>query len=148
MKPVNTRGAVKLMEDLFPKFRLARDSPGMSDLGSYWSYMTWQIIVRRRKAFLKELMVYWKQVLDKSLSLYCLPDPGVQQNRGHNIKHRVFYSKFTHQLVSQAQQIIFIHFLCNFLWESLVNERHSFVEEKLMATIKRFLSVQHMHNKA
>lgn len=77
MKPVNTTGAVKLMEEVFPKLRLPRDSYGVNDLGSYWSYMTWEIIVRRRKAFLKELMVYWKQVLDRSLNL-CLPASGVQ----------------------------------------------------------------------
>lgn len=131
MKPVNTAVAVKLKEEILPKFRLPGDSNRVNDLGSYWRYMTWEIIVRRRKAFLKELMVYWKQVLGKSLSLCCLPAPGVQQNRGHNIKHRVFYSKFTYQLVSQDQQIIFIHFLCNFLWESLVIEKHPFIEGHL-----------------
>lgn len=82
MKPVNTTGAIKLMEEIFPEFRLPRDSYGVNDLGSYWSYMTWEIIVRKRKAFLKELMIYWKQILDKSLSSCYLPASGVQQNRG------------------------------------------------------------------
>lgn len=32
---VNTTGAIKLMGENFPKFRLPRDSYGVNDLGSY-----------------------------------------------------------------------------------------------------------------
>lgn len=90
-----------------------------SDLGNYWNYMTWEVIARRRRASFKELMVYWKEVLDKSLNLYCLPLEVFSRTGSQNIKHHIFCWKLACRFISQTQRIIFIRLLYNFLLESL-----------------------------